>query len=312
MAELDATISRAAARGTSDRARQTITALPMPPQQHSVLVILCGLMRYWKLGLGGMRRHVFDPNPNTTFGLALLTSRWIVCTDSDRKNGECPCFGKLPNNLTDAVANELPRRVKIVHTDFGSALRKGLKQGEQWSYRLATSHAAIEAYGLVAKYDHLLVLRPDVYLTKPLLVSRACSAFASLVIISGTRQRMMHFHDRDWDWALLACEPRALHIWLRPHLTSSVACQPGELPGLPPDFRGVWNAKAIKPGIDGIGWHECAALRDLTQEHLNVSNLDAQGIFSRLLVARLTALPQVAFGKLRPQGCLRAVNFSSS
>ena len=286
------------------------------PYADAVLVIVCGLMRYWRFGFEALRTQVFDANPSVQFGLALLTSPRVVCTDRDRHYGECPCMPPLPANLTAAVESAVPSRVRIVHTDFSSAYRSGLSSNQKWPFRLALGWDAMAAIGLAARFRHVIVLRPDVALTQPLHIPRACRHHAaSLAVISGAYHRPMpYFHDRDWDYALLACEPQALAPWLRPWQNSSVRCSPREpLPALPPTFSGPWNTSRGWPHAmrGGGARHECAGLVELAREARSFGTLDRLDIFARLLVSRTVSAGTHAFGKLRAEGCARAVNYSA-
>ena len=63
-------------------------------------------------------------------------------------------------------------------------------------------------------YRHWLVMRPDAELLKPLPLMKTCVSYPGFNVISGSLRRDFYFHDRDWDWAYLVCEPAALAFWI--------------------------------------------------------------------------------------------------
>ena len=62
--------------------------LPKHNPGPSCLIIVCGLLRYYREGWRSTRERVIAPNPEVRFGVAMLTSAHLTCTDKDRRHGE--------------------------------------------------------------------------------------------------------------------------------------------------------------------------------------------------------------------------------
>ena len=147
----------------------------------STLLVLCGLLRYYKHGLEALRKQLLEPNPFEAFDAALLTSAHLTCTDKDRTHGECganetdSCMDKLPpeHRLASHMATLLAPRVRLVyaqiHQQGGTSYDK-----PHGMYRLAHGWAALQALGLAQQYARVLVIRPDMALTAPLPLRRTC------------------------------------------------------------------------------------------------------------------------------------------
>jgi hypothetical protein len=297
-----------------------------------VLVVLCGLLRYWRFGIEALHQQLFSVNPRIHFDVALLTSERVACTDRDRAWGECPCFSsEFPRggskNVTATVQALLPPRSRVTFTLYTLAFHSG-GIGERFPVRLARGMSAMadaEGGELLRRYQRVFVIRPDAVLTGPLDVERACQPGQPILrLVSGTILRPLYFHERDWDHAMLACHPSAIEVWLRPWRNASVRCKPGKpLPPLPAAFRGRWDDSSALPpngsklGPKGGGQHECGGLLELRRENMNLGTLDDYDVYSRLMVARGHTgrdgvQPNVShrFGGLRTEGCLPAINYS--
>ena len=127
------------------------------------------------------------------------------------------------------------------------------------------------------------------------------------------------FYLRDWDWALVACRPESAHLsaadslrlWYEPWNNESLWCNEDNMPPLPRGFDGPYGKEVVREAR-----HECGGLLSLQQHGVPIRNLDAEGIFSRLMVNR-TAPPntdflksKAGFGKTRADGCVVGVNYS--
>ena len=127
------------------------------------------------------------------------------------------------------------------------------------------------------------------------------------------------FYQRDWDWALISCRPAAEHLsaidslrlWYAPWNNESLWCNAENLPPLPRGFDGSWGKDTSREAR-----HECGGLLSLQENGVPIRNLDALGIYSRLMVNR-TAPPnsdylmsKAGFGKTRADGCVVGVNYS--
>ena len=155
-----------------------------------------------------------------------------------------------------------------------------------FAFRLAHGLRGALLSGNVSRdaYEHYLALRPDVVLTSPLLLREVCSTHPGVNIISGARVRPMHFHDRDWDLGLLACEPRGMSLWLQPYIdnNASMRCPfRSEPPPKPDAFHGNWTTALTGP-LWGVVRYECASIAYLRQNKVRLWNLDDMGIYASL------------------------------
>ena len=171
-------------------------------------------------------------------------------------------------------------------------------------YRLARGWIAMQEHGIVQDYAHIIAVRPDAALTAPLRLAVVCRSHPGLSILSGSFQRPMDFHDRDIDFGVLACSPAALNLWVAPYIVpvfvNSLSCprswyKQGDDEHLgcpvarPAAFNGSWTARictGLKDG--GRAGRLCASTDLLSRAHIPFDHLDADGIFLRLLVNRVT------------------------
>ena len=136
-----------------------------------------------------------------------------------------------------------------------------------------------------------------------------------------SRRLSQHFHNRDWDNALLSCRPHlpgtravdALQLWYAPWNNASLQCR-GAV-ALPSAFTGSWSDDHTSK-ISEHARHECGGLRSLARAGVAITTLDAERVFTRLMVNR-TEPPNTAylhtkagFGKTRADGCVVGVNYS--
>jgi len=288
------------------------------------LIIYNGLLRYWRLSLDGLKRQVLLPNRHTTFDIALFTSARVICTDRDRFYGDCPCFGSVPRNLTQYLDAALAPHARLVHTYFSAAYYSFHEGGigAKFPTRLlwGVQELGRETF---APYAHILVLRPDVVLTAPLHVQRVCQANGGLNIVGGVVPRGFGFYNRDWDFAVLSCEPSqetelsaidTLMTWYTPWQNkSALLCDADDSPPpLPAGFDGMWTPSIVHSQAR----YECAGMQALRSRGVPIGNLDAQGVFSRLMVNRTAPEnwdwlhTKAGFGKTRSDGCVVGVNYT--
>uniref|UniRef100_A0A7S3BK23 Uncharacterized protein n=1 Tax=Haptolina ericina TaxID=156174 RepID=A0A7S3BK23_9EUKA len=258
----------------------------------SCLIVLCGLLRYYREGWRAAQDKVIAANPDVSFAVALLTSAHLTCTDKDRKHGECPCIEKLPGERSmQATIQALVQPLPLVYLQISQHGGNGNQQ-PHFMYRLAQGWRGLQKHGLAQAFGHVLVLRPDAVLSQPLPLAVTCTdrRVAAFNVISSNFVRPMHFHTRDWDYGYLACDPRSVNLWLWPFFDASpvdALCTKDTLgstcPALPTVFTGNWTSKDC---VDR-GNRECAALRLFNaQSEFELSNLDALPVFADLLLNR--------------------------
>ena len=97
--------------------------------------------------------------------------------------------------------------------------------------------------------------------------------------------------DRDWDWSYLACEPRAVSLWLWPYFDSKVWCPASAFtpaqgcPARPPELNGSWGT--VLECTDA-GKRECGSVALLNrQTQFTLGSLDAIEMFSEMLLNRV-------------------------
>ena len=212
-----------------------------------------------------------------------------------------------PTNVSAELTRLYGRRLihlQLVPASAFSAYRHAfVYPGALFTVRLAQAwETALQS--MVSSHRHWLLIRPDVELLKPLPLLSTCAALPGLNIISGSLQRPALFHNRDWDWALLACEPQALGLWLSfwiadvgshdanrsscsaPLLAQGLACPPAmprEADGRPA-FSGSWGLAECTLSNEPL----CAPLRDFALAGVRLGTLDALPIYSNMF--RLSAV----------------------
>jgi hypothetical protein len=222
----------------------TQLAPPRPPApidaeaRPHVLIILFGLHRFYRHGWAHLQNSLIHRNPDVSFELALLTWPEFVCTNRDRKNGECGwqegwlhCAGPLPSTVN--FTREMEKfyaPIPLVYTQF-THWGLGPYERPHSINRLARGWTALLSLGLVQKYKHVIALRPDGILTHPLQIETVCAhapelslifpdvGFENLHLAAKRNDALTTCADvakSTWDFGLLACDPRALNRWLYP------------------------------------------------------------------------------------------------
>merc|ERR1712187_950989 len=107
-----------------------------------------------------------------------------------------------------------------------------------------------------AFFEHVIVMRTDVILTRSLDVGETCKNSDGLNIISGDEKISCGLHNRDTELAQLACQPKFVQEYFAPR---GVDCQKdwhgcknltGPPPPLPKEFFGSWDI-CDEPGVGG-------------------------------------------------------------
>ena len=162
------------------------------------LIIISGYLRYFSLGLEGIRRQVLAANPHVQFDVAVFTSTRVLCTDRDRFYGECPCFEHIPRNLTHFVNAVLSgpelgqNRAELVHVVHSPTYYQRHEGGigARFPTRLTQAFDTLGREAL-ALYQRILIIRPDVVLAQPINLHRLCRASRGIHIIGGIEKRPM-------------------------------------------------------------------------------------------------------------------------
>ena len=163
-------------------------------QRPSCLIIVAGLLRYYREGWAALRHSVIDTNPRVVFGVAVLTSAHLTCTDKDKIHGECPCIEKLPTyDKFPQTLKELITPTPLVYLQLSQHGGSGSLK-PHFMYRLAQGWRSLMQYGIAQAYSRALVVRPDVVMVRPLRLQQTCEGRASFNIISGVFERPMFFH----------------------------------------------------------------------------------------------------------------------
>ena len=283
-----------------------LASAPIPPPRDGkqVLIVLFGLLRYYRDGWARLQSSLILSNPGVFFDVALLTWPFFTCTDRDRtrSNDDCMakstnvshedswlrCDGPLPSleNFTSAMEQLYANRsfadasgsgrrdahpVRLVYSQFthcacwsrslmllllrtaadtevagpNSAIAGG---GNAFSrphstHRFARGWAFLLSLGLAQRYDHVLAMRPDAFLTRPLHLESTCAKWPGLNILNGVQEQDRRpgatpaYHPEEIrtcsdmrtlsDYGVLACDPRALTRWLMPAWNVSYGCRNG-------------------------------------------------------------------------------------
>ena len=175
-----------------------------------VLIVYCGLIRDFRFSFLSIQRRLIDLNPRSRFDVAIFTDPEITCTS--RSKSECACQAK---NVSAEIAKVVARPVvlRLLPSSALSSHRLASAPGALAMIRLADAWSSTLRW-LHMRYTQLVVLRPDAEVLRPLDLSAACNAHPELTFITGSVVRPGLFHNRDTDWALLACSPRTLGLWL--------------------------------------------------------------------------------------------------
>ena len=278
-----------------------------------VLVIMNGLLREYQVGIHGLEELLFEANPLIRFDFALLTSERLLCSYRDAINGRA-VRGMMPiaGHLNESIIPLLPANVRYVfqqlsdspipgstchytrnpRTCFGVGMPAGLgmpvNTKPSFQFRLAHGVNHMSSAGLLTKYDHVLAIRPDAVLSKPLALSRTCSTHPGFNIISGSLTRQFgagSFHARDFDLAYLACDPKSLQSWLFPWLDNNASNRRGKRqppPRLPSEFSSGLTTDSCKPYYGSLRY-ECVSVAAFEGSETRLGNLDNEGIFVHLI-----------------------------
>lgn len=139
---------------------------------------------------------------------------------------------------------------------------------------VVTSHSFLDrlsqAYALVnwASYKQLIVIRPDVILTKSITINQICNIQKTTYVISGSNIRYYIFHNRDWDLGYVVCNPSLFYYVTINNRT------PTTLPTLPSDFHGCWGQTTCRryEYMENVIWRHLEA-------GVVLRNLDNYNIF---------------------------------
>lgn len=266
-------------------------------QRPAALVVLVGLFRNW--AGRQLQSQLFEANPSVHFDVALHTGEQ-QCSDKDVASGRCSCIESVKTrgggSLSDAIADTAVRV-------YGTYLMNvTVQHGTEHTFdeRWAAAWPAVRRLMHRGRgdgeraYQHLIVLRPDVALTKPLALAETCAHSPGLNIISGSFTRPYVFHNRDWDFGYLACGAAAARAaWgesddgaaelLRDSPEANACCHTP--PPLSPDFKGSWTACALDARCSdqcSFGW-ACLLTKRAKRAGLRFGTLDQHGVFARML-----------------------------
>lgn len=235
-----------------------------------------------------------------------------VCTRNIKPRGSCGC--NRPFNITSTmvelwgdrllavklvrIADLMARALEKQHIYARIRIDRGaVTMGAGFMWRLLDAWQS-HLQRLSRGYDHLLMMRPDVELMKPLSPLIVCAARPGVYhLIGGNIQNsgLNFFWSRDHDWASLACAPAGLGHWLsywqEAREPADVARELG-LPCPPPLPRDeqnrtlfigrAWTKRACAPSCP-LCHDVTLAFLQLMNASMGPSNLDERQIFVRLL-----------------------------
>ena len=117
---------------------------------------------------------------------------------------------------------------------------------------------------------------------------------------------------RDWDWSYLACEPRAINLWLWPYYESKIWCPESAFtsangcPARPRGLNGWWESAS---NCTDAAKRECGSVALFNkQTQYRLGSLDAVEMFSHFLLNRVD---DFAWGAPKPN-CSMLGNGSES
>jgi hypothetical protein len=278
-----------------------------------VLFIVCGLLREYQAGIEGLGRQIVASNPHTLFDLALLTSERLLCSYRDAiQNRAVRGVLALGGHVNESIVSLLkPWGIKYVFQELSDSpipgsdchyvrnsaacFMKGMPPGltvpplhpkPSFQFRLAHGVHQMASRGLLKQYDHIVVIRPDSVLSRPLNLRRECPTHTGFNIISGSIERDFgQFHNRDFDLAYLACEPTSLQTWLIPWLDNNASNRRGKRqppPRLPAAFRSNLTTDQCKPYYGPLRY-ECVAVAKFEDSGQRLGTLDDKQIFVHLV-----------------------------
>jgi hypothetical protein len=185
--------------GIIDRVREP--AHPLPPGPLRLLVAVVGLFRHVEQGQGALHNTVVAPNEanGTTVRIALFTDPSTICSSKERDEGRCACLS-MPSNI-EGTAQQIygPRLVKVHLAEFRNQKARLLDAWYAGGLRQLSQHHHVT-----------LVLRPDVMLSRPLLVRDACRPGGSEC---GSRNFRCSASTQGWS-SYLACSKGAASVML--------------------------------------------------------------------------------------------------
>ena len=128
------------------------------------LLALVGLLRHFKEGFAALDQLLIQPNSanQTTFDIALFTDPSNICSIKEREEGRCDCL-QLPSNIQASASRVYGHR--LVHVRLAVFNNTKARITDAWYTSLRE---------LVPDYDVLVMLRPDSFLTGPMLIRSEC------------------------------------------------------------------------------------------------------------------------------------------
>ena len=281
-----------------------------------MLIILAGLLRYYELGMESIRLQVVNANPHHHFDFAILTTYTNLMSYRDKLKHLSP-RGKLPEDgnktviarLVDtfgqnvSVVFELSTEQGIPGRNCGNRLTHCMTDGSpDWVMRLPpppnrkpffelrVAHGLyrMAAMGILTLYDHVLALRFDASLTKPLHIEHTCRKYPGVNMISASWKRIITGfpHNRDIDLAYLGCNVSGLLTYLYPYYDNNGTTRSEsrflDAYQLPSEFSQKLTPHDCKP-FSGASRYECESIVLMAEAGVRLGTLDEADVFVNLI-----------------------------
>jgi len=226
--------------------------------------------------------------------IAVSTSLQVRCTDKDYLNGWCSKVWQTWSE--DEFKNEIratygPRLQYIFDTRAqGTTKVTEFLESDEFSVYTLLKDAGLRLRSGMNPSDSgvSIVLRADAVFTTDYVDPFAmCKLQPGYNFISGSTERPCFWHQRDWDFGGVACNPQVLKLaYARPETCDSVwpGCFNGtdEPPPLPKGFSGSWRTPCNGKSIRACGTRSCNSVVSFLKHDAFLGTLDAHGIFLEL------------------------------
>ena len=176
-------------------------------QPRRLLVAFIGLFRHAEVGLRALEAKVILPNEanGTTTSIAVYTDPDTLCSRKEHAERRCACLS-LPSDIGQMARKIYGPRLVKVH----------LFKADNYKARLADAWYGGGLRQLSSTYDAILALRPDVALTRRLLIHEACCLNGPLARLpcSVRRGRPLELPEQGSWSSYLACSAHAARVIL--------------------------------------------------------------------------------------------------
>jgi len=202
---------------------------------------------------------------------------WQTWSEDDFKKKIRATYGSRLRYIFDTRAEGITKVTELLESDGGSVYTVLKDAGLRLQSGMNPSNSGVT-----------IILRADAVFTADYVdPAAACKWQPGYNYISGSTERPCFWHQRDWDFGGVACNPQVLRLaFARPETCDRVwpGCFNGtdEPPPLPKGFSGSWRTPCNGKSIRACGTLACNSVVSFMKHDAVLGTLDAHGIFLEL------------------------------